>query len=290
MGGAMAELSFSERNSAQLVAERLDRHGRGPLHDFMRPFIEHVHTLIRDTRPTHADWRQTIEFLTEVGHASDDRRQEWVLLSDLLGVTALIEEINTNRPKGATPNTVRGPFYRPDAPRLPLDASISIDGIGEPLWVSCQVRDLDGQPIAGATIETWQANSQGCYENQQPDQQPEFNLRGVFTADAEGSFRYRTVRPAGYTVPCDGPAGQLLGSLGFSLRRPAHLHFLIKADGFETISTHIYDSSDPELGSDALFGVKQELVATFQRRDKAEGWSLDFTFVMVRAKKGRKSP
>ena len=284
----MADLSFSESNSAQRVAERVERDAGGSLNAFIVPFIQHLHTLIRETRPTHADWRRTMEFLTEVGHASDGRRQEWVLLSDLLGVTALIEEINTNRPKGATPNTVRGPFYRADAPRLPLDANISLDGIGVPLWVSGRVLDLDGQPIAGATIETWQANAEGFYENQQPDQQPEFNLRGVFTTDATGTFRYRTVRPAGYTVPCDGPVGQLLGGLGFSLGRPAHLHFMIKADGFETISTHVYDSSDRDLARDALFGVKQELVGEFKPREKGDGWSLDFTFVMVRAKKGRR--
>jgi protocatechuate 3,4-dioxygenase beta subunit len=284
----MTDLSFSESNSARRVAERVDPHA-GPLRGFIIPFIEHLHTLIRETRPTHSDWRRTMEFLTEVGHASDGRRQEWVLLSDLLGVTALIEEINTSRPKGATPNTVRGPFYRTDAPRLPLDASISLDGVGAPLWVSGRVRDLDGQPIAGATIETWQANCEGFYENQQPDQQPEFNLRGVFSADADGRFRYRTVRPAGYAVPGDGPVGQLLAGLGFPLRRPAHLHFLIKADGFETISTHVYDGSDPELARDALFGVKQELVGTFAPREKGDGWSLEFTFVMVRARKGRRS-
>jgi protocatechuate 3,4-dioxygenase beta subunit len=285
----MPDITFSERNSAQLVAERLDKHAEGPLQAFMVPFIEHLHKLIRETRPTHADWRRTMEFLTEVGHASDGRRQEWVLLSDLLGVTALIEEINTRRPKGATPNTVRGPFYRADAPRLPLDANISLDGIGRPLAVTGRVQDLDGQPIAAATVETWQANGEGFYENQQPDQQPEFNLRGVFMTDANGSVRYRTVRPGGYTVPCDGPVGQMLGSLGFPLRRPAHLHFLIKADGFETISTHVYDGSDPHLGQDALFGVKEDLIGAFKPTAKGEGSMLDFTFVMVRAKKGRGS-
>ena len=285
----MPDITFSERNSAQLVAERLDKHAEGPLPAFMVPFIEHLHKLIRETRPSHADWRRTVEFLTEVGHASDGRRQEWVLLSDLLGVTALIEEINTRRPKGATPNTVRGPFYRADAPRLPLDANISLDGIGLPLAVTGRVQDLDGQPIAGATIETWQANGEGFYENQQPDQQPEFNLRGVFTTDANGGVRYRTVRPGGYAVPCDGPVGQMLGSLGFPLRRPAHLHFLIKADGFETISTHVYDGSDPHLGQDALFGVKEDLIGEFKPSAKGEGSMLDFTFVMVRAKKGRGS-
>lgn len=286
----MPDLTFSERNSAQLVAERLDKHAQGPLQAFVVAFIEHLHKLIRETRPSHADWKQTVEFLTEVGHASDGRRQEWVLLSDLLGVTALIEEINTSRPKGATPNTVRGPFYRADAPRLALDANISLDGAGPVLVVAGLVQDRDGHPIAGATVETWQANSKGFYENQQPDQQPEFNLRGVFTTDAKGGFRYRTVRPGGYAVPCDGPVGKMLGGLGFPLRRPAHLHFLIKADGFETISTHVYDGSDPHLGQDALFGVKEDLIGEFKPAKNGETWSLDFTFVMVRAKKGRGSP
>lgn len=285
----MPDISFSERNSAQLVAQRLDKHAEGALQTFMVPFIEHLHKLIRETRPTHADWRRTMEFLTEVGHASDGRRQEWVLLSDLLGVTALIEEINTRRPKDATPNTVRGPFYRADAPRLAMDANISLDGAGPALTVTGHVRDLDGRPIADATIETWQANSEGFYENQQPDLQPEFNLRGVFTTDAKGCFRYRTVRPGGYAVPADGPVGQMLGSLGFPMRRPAHLHFLIKAEGFETISTHVYDGGDPHLGQDALFGVKEELIGEFRPTDKGDSLSLDFTFVMVRAKKGRGS-
>jgi protocatechuate 3,4-dioxygenase beta subunit len=256
----------------------------------MVPFIEHLHKLIRETRPSQADWRRAMEFLTDVGHASDGRRQEWVLLSDLLGVTALIEEINTNRPKGATPNTVRGPFYRADAPRLPLDANISLDGVGPVLSVSGHVRDLDGTPVAGATVETWQANSEGFYENQQPDQQPEFNLRGIFTTDGQGCFRYKTVRPGGYAVPSDGPVGQMLGGLGFAMRRPAHLHFLIKASGFETISTHVYDGSDPHLGQDALFGVKDELIGEFKPTGKGDASTLDFTFTMVRAKKGRGTP
>jgi protocatechuate 3,4-dioxygenase beta subunit len=281
----MPDISFNETNSVRLVTERLGSPPAGPLHAFLGPLVDHLHQLIRETRPSTADWRRAMEFLTEVGHASDGRRQEWALLSDLLGVTALVEEINTRRPKGATPNTVRGPFYRADAPHLALGADISLDGIGVPLAVSGRVHDLDGQPIAGATIDTWQANGDGFYENQQPDQQPEFNLRGVFTTDGEGRFRYRTVKPGGYAVPGDGPVGQLLGGAGLPLRRPAHLHFLIKAEGFETISTHVYDGADPDLGRDALFGVKQELIGTF--RPVAEGFCLDFSFVMVRARKGR---
>jgi len=283
--------SFNEANSSELVAQRLLKAKAGPLPQFLASVVDHLHQIVRETRPTAADWRQTIAFLTEIGHASDEKRQEWVLLSDLLGVTALVEEINSRRPKGATPNTGRGPFYRADAPRLPLGADICLDGVGAPLTVSGRVVDLDGMPIAGATVETWQANSQGFYENQQPDLQPEFNLRGVFTTDKDGRFHYRTVKPAGYGVPDDGPVGQLLGRIGYPLRRPAHLHFLIRADNFETLTTQVFERGDPRLDEDALFGVKPELVGDFnhvtgQGRDS---WALDFGFVMVMARKGSRA-
>ncbi|MGX8009402.1 dioxygenase family protein [Mesorhizobium sp. ORM8.1] len=283
----MAGTWFNEASSAELVVERLKRRADGALPKFLVSLVEHLHLAVRETRPTAEDWRHAIKFLTEVGHASDDKRQEWVLLSDLLGVTALIEEINSRRPKGATPNTVRGPFYRADAPRLPLGANISLDGKGEPLRVQGRVTDLDGEPVAAATIETWQANAQGFYENQQPDLQPEFNLRGVFETGKDGSFHYRTVRPCGYAVPADGPVGEMLGGIGYPLRRPAHLHFIVKADGFETISTHVYDAGDPLVDEDALFGVKQELLGAFRKQDAH--WALDFGFVMVRARKERRA-
>lgn len=275
--------NFHERNSAELVAQRLGP--REPeLAAALAMVVRFVHAAVRELRPTPPQWREAIAFLTEVGHASDERRDEMVLLSDLLGVTQLVEEINARRPKGATPNTARGPFYRADAPRLPLGADISRDGIGEPLSVSGHVRDLDGHAVRGATVDTWQANSFGLYENQQPDLQPEFNLRGRFCADAEGDFTYRTVRPAGYSVPDDGPVGQMLARLGYPLRRPAHLHFMISAPGFETITTHVYDAADPHLDHDPLFGVKPELVGEF-RRGSAGDWRLDYTFVMARARR-----
>jgi len=283
--------SFNEANSSELVAQRLLKAKAGPLPQFLASVVDHLHQIVRETRPTAADWRQAIAFLTEIGHASDEKRQEWVLLSDLLGVTALVEEINSRRPRGATPNTGRGPFYRGDAPRLPLGADICLDGAGAPLIVSGRVADLDGVPIPGATVETWQANSQGFYENQQPDLQPEFNLRGVFITDKDGRFHYRTVKPAGYGVPDDGPVGQLLGRIGYPLSRPAHLHFLIRADNFETLTTQVFERGDPRLDEDALFGVKPELVGDFnhvtgQGRDS---WALDFGFVMVMARKGSRA-
>lgn len=280
---------FNEENSAEIVADRL-RRGEGRLPEVLTSLVSHLHEVVKETRPTSADWRQAIGFLTDVGHASDDRRQEWILLSDLLGITALVEEINTRRPKGATPNTGRGPFYRANGPQYEQDASISLDGIGQPLSVIGHVRDLDGKPIAGATVETWQANAEGHYENQQPDTQPDFNLRGIFTTDAGGDIRYQTIRPAGYRVPDDGPVGELLGKVGYPLQRPAHLHFIVKAPGFDTITTHVYERGDPHLHEDAVFAVREELLGEFKpdaRRNGQRAYTLDFTFVMVRTRKGK---
>ncbi|MDR3516610.1 MAG: dioxygenase [Azospirillaceae bacterium] len=283
--------SFNEANSAEMVARRLLQAKAGPLPRVLATVVDHLHQIVRESRPTAAEWRQAIAFLTEIGQASYDKKQEWVLLSDLLGVTTLVVDINSRRPKGATPNTGRGPFYRADAPRLSLGADISLDGVGAPLTVSGQVTDLDGMPIAGATVETWQANSQGFYENQRPDLQPEFNLRGVFTTDSGGRFHYRTVKPAGYAVPDDGPVGKMLAGLNYPLSRPAHLYFLISADNFETLTTQVFDRDDPRLAEDAVFGVKPELVGDFKRMSSSAGdsWSLDFNFVMVMAREGSRA-
>jgi len=152
--------------------------------------------------------------------------------------------------------------------------------------VKVRIRDLDGCPISGATVETWQANGQGFYENQFPDLQPDCNLRGIFSADRAGQVHYVTVKPAGYAVPNDGPVGQLLGSIGYVPRRPAHLHFIVAADGFETITTQIFDGADPLIAEDALFNAKPDLVGDFLKEvaeDARVRWSLDFTFVMARA-------
>lgn len=288
MPGRMAS-SLDASNLSEVFARRLAASGDQSLRQALVAAVTHLHALVRELKPTHAEWRSMIEFLTEVGHACDERRQEWVLLSDLLGASALVEEVNARRPKPATPNTVRGPFFRADAPERPLGSDISLDGVGERLAVSGRVQDLDGDAIAGAEIITWQANSAGHYENQQPDLQPEFNLRGIFRTDDKGRFHYLTVRPAGYGVPDDGPVGRLLGKAGLPLRRPAHVHFMIRAAGFETIVTHLYDGSDPHLAEDAIFGVKPELVCQFERAAEKPCWRLDFTFVMARSKQGVQS-
>ncbi|WP_431324278.1 dioxygenase [Rhizobium sp. YTU87027] len=291
MAAQTRALTFSEATSSEAFAERFQASRNGKLAELIAAAVTHVHELIKEFRPSQDEWRKVLLFLTEVGHASDERRQEWVLLSDLIGASALVEEINSRRPKGATPNTIRGPFYRDNAPERAAGSSISIDGKGEPLAVSARVEDLDGLPITDAEVVTWQANAEGYYENQQPDLQPEHNLRGLFRTDAEGRLHYRSVVPAGYGVPSDGPVGRLLFEAGYPLHRPAHLHFVVRAKGFETITTHIYDSSDPHLGEDALFGVRPELVARFEPAEVGgqRGRAVELTFVMVRSRPGRAS-
>ncbi len=215
MAGRSQPLTFSEATSSEAFAERFSADRDARLVELLAAAVTHAHDLIKQFRPTQDEWRRFIAFLTEVGHASDERRQEWVLLSDLIGASALIEDINSRRPKGATPNTIRGPFFRADAPARASASSISLDGIGEPLMVSVRVQDLDGLPVAGAEVVTWQANAEGFYENQQPDLQPEHNLRGLFRTDVEGCFSYRSIVPSGYGVPADGPVGRLLSAAGY---------------------------------------------------------------------------
>ena len=246
--------------------------------------VGRVHDLVADLQPSTEELRVVIDFLTEVGHTADARRQEWVLLADVIGVSTRVEDINCPRPEGATPNTLPGPFYRMDVPDLPLGANLSRDGIGDPLDVRLRLTGLDGRPILQAQVEVWHANALGRYENQDPDLQPEFNLRGRFTADVAGAVRFETIKPRGYALPEDGPVGRLLMALGLRLERPAHLHFRVTAQGFQTLTTHIFDRHDPAIDRDALFGVRPELLADFRARPTNGGGArheLDLCFVMV---------
>ena len=288
MSRAAELITFDEATSSEAFTSRFGTPDDATAR-LLSAVVCHVHDLIKEFRPTPEQWRKVLDFVTEVGHASDERRQEWVLFSDLVGASALVEEINSRRPSGATPNTIRGPFFRTDTPERALGSSISLDGQGVPLLVEGRVEDLDGLPVTTAEIITWQANAEGYYENQQPDLQPEFNLRGLFRPDQDGRFHYRTVRPAGYGVPGDGPVGRLFAQAGYPLHRPAHLHFVVRAPGFETITTHIYDAEDPRLGEDALFGVRPELVHPFEQTviDGKPASRISVRFVMVRARFGR---
>jgi hydroxyquinol 1,2-dioxygenase len=262
-------------------AERLAQSHPSRLNETLGALVLNLHRLVEELRLTPTELRAGIEFLTEVGHAADPRRQEWVLLADAMGLTALLEDLNRPRPAGATPGTVAGPFYRNDAPDMPLGANISRDGKGEPLSVRGQVTSLNGSPLSGAVIEVWHANAEGKYENQEPDHQPEHNLRGKFRTDNLGRFAFLSVMPHGYALPSDGPVGRLMHRLGMCLERPAHLHFRVSAKGHETLITHIFDKADAAVGRDAIFGVKPELLADFRAADSlAPGRMLDVNLVL----------
>ena len=275
------------RAIASDFADRLNRVAPSRLGDAVGQVVAALHDIATSMALTPEEMRAVVGFLTEAGHHADSRRQEWVLLADALGLSSLVEDMATPRPPCATPNTVAGPFYRADAPDLPNGADLSRDGKGVPLTVRGRVQSLSGAPLGGALVEVWQANGEGRYENQEPDRQPENNLRGRFRTDGQGRFNFRSVMPKGYALPSDGPVGRLIVRLGLCLERPAHIHFRVSAEGHEKLTTHIFDQADPAIGRDAIFGVKPELLADFRPAGgAADGRLLDLKLVLCPLRQG----
>jgi hydroxyquinol 1,2-dioxygenase len=224
--------------------------------------IRHLHAFVRDTELTEAEWLTGIQFLTATGHKSDDRRQEFILLSDALGVSMLVDAINHRKPGGASETTVLGPFYRPGAPHLPLWANIAEGLPGVPTFLSGRVLDTEGRPLAGATLDVWQTDSEGMYDVQQPSGAAAY-ARGRFAAGADGGYGLRTVKPVSYAIPTDGPVGVMLAAMGRHPFRPAHVHLIVSAPGFAPVTTHLFVAGDPYLDGDAVFAVKESLIVDF---------------------------
>jgi catechol 1,2-dioxygenase len=215
---------------------------------------------VKDVELTEEEWGVAIDFLTRTGQRCSDVRQEFILLSDVLGVSMLVETINHRTGGTSTESTVLGPFHMVESPPRELGENIALDGKGEPCLVTGRVTGPDGEPLAGALVDVWQANDEGFYDVQQPGVQPERNLRGLFTADAEGRFWFRSIVPSYYPIPDDGPVGELLAATGRHPNRPAHLHFIVAAPGYRSVTTHVFVADSPYLDSDAVFGVKESLV------------------------------
>ena len=282
---------FDEASSAEVVNARMGADVSPRLRQVMSALVRHLHAAVKEVEPTHEEWLAAIKFLTETGQMCSDWRQEYILLSDVLGVSMLVDAINHRRPSAATPNTILGPFYVADAPHYPLGADICQDGKGQPMVVLGRVTGLDGEPVAGATLEVWQTNDDGFYDVQQKGIQPEHNLRGVFTSDADGSYWFKSVKPRHYPIPDDGPVGKLLASLGRHPNRAAHLHFIVTAPGYAPVITHIFTPDCPYLSQDTVFGVKRELVADFVQVDDAAQatqwgtsapfWRVDWNFTLA---------
>ncbi|HBD89760.1 MAG TPA: 6-chlorohydroxyquinol-1,2-dioxygenase [Gemmobacter sp.] len=272
---------LSEANSAETVNGRIGEATDPRLRRVMTSLVDHLHEFIKDVELTEAEWEAAIGFLTRTGQICSDTRQEFILLSDALGVSMLVDAINHRTPEGATESTVFGPFHVEGAPKLPMGTCISADGKGEICLYQGRVLDLDGRPIEHALVDVWSDNADGFYDVQQPDLQPKWNNRGVFRTGPDGTYAFRGIKPVSYPIPDDGPVGQMLAALGRHPWRPAHMHFRITAPGHERLITHIFVGGDSYLGSDAVFGVKAALIADFEAvQSPTEAWRTAFDFVL----------
>lgn len=237
------------------------------LRRIMHALVRHLHAFVKEVDLTEAEWFDGIQFLTDTGHMCTDIRQEFILLSDTLGVSMVVDLLNHRKPEGATESTVFGPFHREGAPELPAGANMAPhDRTGMPTMVSGRVLGLDRRPIANALLDVWQADTTGLYDSQYTDTR-ELHMRGKYRTDGDGRYLIRTSRPVAYQIPSDGPVGRMLKATNRHAWRPAHIHFVVSADGFEPVTTHIFDSIDPYLESDAVVAVKDSLICEFVRHD-----------------------
>ncbi|MEJ2458565.1 MAG: intradiol ring-cleavage dioxygenase [Novosphingobium sp.] len=226
--------------------------------------VRHLHAFIREVEPSQKEWEYGIDFLTRVGKMCSDTRQEFILLSDTLGVSMLVDAINHRRPEGATETTVFGPFYVDGRPELPLGANMSPKKQGTPMFVSGTVRDIAGRPIAGASVDAWHSDEEGHYDVQVSDK---LEMRARFRTDEAGRFWFWSVRPTFYPIPDDGPVGDMLAAQGRHPFRPEHVHFMIAAPGQQTLVTHLFIDDDPYLDSDVVFGVKNSLITNYRAHE-----------------------
>jgi catechol 1,2-dioxygenase len=254
---------FTEETATAAVVESFENTPDPRLREILGSLTRHLHDFVRDIEPTIEEWEQAIGFLTATGHKCDDVRQEFILLSDVLGVSMLVETLNGRRAAAATDSTVLGPFHVVESPAREQGESIDLLGKGEPCVVTGRVVSVDGTPLPGALVDVWQCDEQGFYDVQQPDVQPPGNGRGLFTADDTGTFRFVTVVPSHYPIPTDGPVGALLTASRRHPYRPAHIHFIAGAAGHTPVTTHIFVAGSPYLESDAVFAVKKSLVEEF---------------------------
>jgi hydroxyquinol 1,2-dioxygenase len=275
-----------------ITAEALDRIANTPdmrLKEITTALIKHLHAFAREVELTEEEWLKGIGFLTATGHITGDKRQEFILLSDTLGLSTLVIAQNNRKPKGCTEATVIGPFHVVDAPHFALGADLANGAIGEPCFVQGKVCTRDGLGIPAAVIEVWQADADGFYDVQYQGNDSH-RARGVLQADDEGRFYFKSVLPEPYPIPTDGPVGRMLDATARHPMRPAHMHFIIEAPGYERLVTHVFRNGDRYLDSDAVFGVRSSLISDWEHHEPGtmpDGtWSvrpfytLDFDFIM----------
>jgi protocatechuate 3,4-dioxygenase beta subunit len=261
---------FTEATLTEAVIARLEAIEDPRFKEIMTGAIKHLHAFARDVQLTEEEWFEAIRFLTATGKKCDDKRQEFILLSDVLGLSMMVVALNHRTAPGATEATVLGPFFVHGAPEFEYGADFTKNATieGEPTWVTGRVLSVEGKPIAGATIDVWQARANGVYDTQDPD--CEFELRGRVKTNAEGRYAFKTYKPMFYGVPTDGPVGDLLRAMGRHPMRPAHMHAIVAAPGYQQVITHIFVEGDPYLDSDAVFAVKDSLIGKYRKVESAD--------------------
>jgi hydroxyquinol 1,2-dioxygenase len=256
----------------------------------MRGLVRHLHEFAAEVRLTQDEWAAAVAVLRATGDITDEHRQEWILWSDALGVSMLVDRLGHDAPAPATESTVLGPFYVPGAPIREYGARLDELPAGEPAWVHGRVMSLDGTPLAGAEVDVWQNGDNELYAMQDPDA-PEAHLRGRFRTRSDGSYGFVAVRPTAYRIPADGPVGRMLGATGRHPWRPAHIHMIVRAAGHRTLTTHLFDAASPYIDEDAVFAVKPTLLRRFEPRTaddperpagvESAWWSLHSDFVLA---------
>lgn len=254
---------FELNRSAEIVEDAFSHTENGRLREILVSLVRHLHGFAKDVELTQEELNAAVDFLTRTGQMCDDTRQEFVLLSDVLGLSMLVDSIDNDHGAAATASTVLGPFHMVHSPARQLGDNIALAEGGEPTLVTGQVLSANGHRLPHAVVDVWQADENGFYDVQVPDLVPERNLRGLFTCDEHGKFAFRTILPAPYPIPQDGPVGQLLAATGRHPYRPAHIHFIVETDGYASLTTHVFVAGSRFLDSDAVFGVKESLVLEF---------------------------
>jgi hydroxyquinol 1,2-dioxygenase len=256
----------TEENITELAVERWATARDPRTAEVMTALVRHLHDFAREVRLTEAEWMAAMQWLTRTGQISDEKREEFILASDVLGLSMLVVQMNHRLDPRATPATVLGPFFIEGSPQLPYGGDMS-DGLdGVPLYVHGTVRDLAGEPVPGATFDVWQADDEGVYESQLGEVD-EARLRGKYTTREDGGYCVRSIAPKGYTIPMDGPVGELVSRTAISHFRPAHIHFLLAVPGYEPLITHLFQEGAEYLDTDVVFGTKQELVVRFEQHE-----------------------
>ena len=259
--------NIDEHTITPAVLARLAYTPNPRLKEILGALVTHLHDFAREVKLTEEEWLAGIQYLTATGQKCKDTRQEFILLSDTLGLSMLVVAMNHAKPAGATEATVFGPFHTTDAPLLDQGADLAAGAPGTPLFVEGQVNDLEGRPVANAEVDVWQADEAGLYDVQRPELGDRRRARGVLRTDAQGRVRFRTIDPVAYPIPTDGPVGVMLTATARHPWRPAHVHFMVKAAGFQPLVTHIFRDGDAYLDSDAVFGVRSSLIGDFVRHE-----------------------